>query len=200
MKIWTVSKNESSPKTPIVLVHGYCGGVALWAHNFDSLSKSHPLYAFDLIGFGRSSRPSFSQDPIVAEMQFVESIEDWRKQMNIDKMILLGHSLGGFLISSYAIKYPKHTKALILVDPWGFQENENQNPVDTPTPMWVKLITNVSRYVSPLSVFRAAGSISVSFFKYLRPDFKQKYISVIGNNDLIYDYLYHLNRLKPRYT
>jgi pimeloyl-ACP methyl ester carboxylesterase len=82
------------------------------------LSESRPLYAFDLLGFGRSDRPTFSGDPFVAESQFVESIEDWRKELKLEKIILLGHGFGGFLSTSYSIKYPNCVSALILVDPW----------------------------------------------------------------------------------
>lgn len=102
LKIWTVSTidvpSSSKDIIPIVLVHGFCGGIALWIHNVDELSENgrRPFHAFDLLGFGRSSRPLFSADPIVAEAQFIESIEDWRREMNIECMILLGHSFGGY--------------------------------------------------------------------------------------------------------
>ncbi len=82
------------------------------------MCESRPLYAFDLLGFGRSDRPTFSSDPFVAESQFVESIEDWRKELKLEKIILLGHGFGGFLSTSYAIKYRNCVSALILVDPW----------------------------------------------------------------------------------
>ncbi len=81
----------------------------------DNLSESRPFYAFDLLGFGRSSRPTFSSDPVVAESQFVEAIEDWRRELNLDKMILLGHGFGSYISTAYALKYPKAVCALILV-------------------------------------------------------------------------------------
>lgn len=59
-----------------------------------------------LIGFGRSSRPNFSSDAMIAEKQLVRSIEEWRREMKIKNMILLGHSMGGFLATSYTISYP----------------------------------------------------------------------------------------------
>lgn len=201
LRIWTISLNTESTNTPIVLLHGFGGGSALFLQNFKELSKSRPLYAIDLLGFGRSTRSSFSSDPIVSEMQFVESIEDWRKELNINEMILLGHSFGGYLICSYSIKYAERTKALILVDPWGFLEQiPTTNSSDTPTPIWVKVLTNLSRYINPLSLLRSAGPslIGVSLFKFLKPDFKTKYFDALGNEShLIYDYLYHCNKQYP---
>jgi len=58
------------------------------------------------LGFGSSSRPVFSADAVEAEEQFVKSIEAWRNAMKIEKFILLGHSLGAFLATSYSIKFP----------------------------------------------------------------------------------------------
>jgi abhydrolase domain-containing protein 4 len=197
MKIWTMSANKCAPRTPIVLVHGFCGAIALWAHNVDVFSESRPFYAFDLLGFGRSSRPLFSGDPIVAETQFIESIEDWRKQMNINEMILLGHSFGGYLVTAYALKYPAHVKALILADPWGFQEKPSQSKPDTPMPLWISMVAKISQYISPLSVFRVTGPVGVSIFKHLRPDFKRKYMSILDDPEIIYSYIYHANRLNP---
>lgn len=96
----------------MVLLHGFGGGVGLWAQNLDALSQDRPVYALDLLGFGQSSRPDFSTDAQEAEQQFVESIEQWREKVGLDSMILLGHNLGGYLAVSYAIKYPRRCGSL----------------------------------------------------------------------------------------
>lgn len=43
---------------------------------------------------------------MAAEKQLVLSIEEWRREMNLPKIILLGHSMGGFLATSYTMSYP----------------------------------------------------------------------------------------------
>lgn len=59
-----------------------------------------------VIGFGRSSRPTFNSEALEAEGEFINSIEAWRSSLKLEKFILLGHSFGGFLAASYAIKHP----------------------------------------------------------------------------------------------
>lgn len=80
------------------------------------------------LGFGRSSRPEFSTDSLEAERQMVESIEAWRKQMELEQFVLLGHSMGGYLATSYALSYPERVKHLILADPWGFEDKSEATP------------------------------------------------------------------------
>lgn len=89
------------------MVHGFGGGVGLWVRNLDALSRTCTVYAFDLLGFGRSSRPAFPNDATLSEEQFVNSIEQWRQSLGLERMILLGHSLGGYLATSYSIQYPE---------------------------------------------------------------------------------------------
>uniref|UniRef100_A0A4W3J4E5 1-acylglycerol-3-phosphate O-acyltransferase ABHD5 n=1 Tax=Callorhinchus milii TaxID=7868 RepID=A0A4W3J4E5_CALMI len=106
-RIWTlIFSHEVDNKTPLVLIHGFGGGVGLWILNFDTLVQQRTVYAFDLVGFGQSSRPQFSNDSELAEKQFVQSIEEWRAKMGVEKMILLGHNFGGYLAASYTINYP----------------------------------------------------------------------------------------------
>ena len=113
-EIWTLSANTDSKNTPIVLIHGFAAALGFWLQNLDHLAENHPVYAIDLLGFGKSSRPEFADDADEIESQFCESIEKWRKTMKIEKMILLGHSFGGFLSTSYAMKYEENIEHLIL--------------------------------------------------------------------------------------
>ncbi len=108
-KIWTlrVGNEQTVPAVPLVFIHGFASGLGLFVLNYDELAKDRQVFAIDLLGFGQSSRPKFSSDAKEAEDQFVNSIEAWRYIMKIPKLILVGHSLGGFLATAYALRYPE---------------------------------------------------------------------------------------------
>ncbi|NP_001265074.1 1-acylglycerol-3-phosphate O-acyltransferase ABHD5 [Gallus gallus] len=196
-KIWTLTFSpDLSRKTPLVLLHGFGGGVGMWALNFEELCENRTVHAFDLLGFGRSSRPHFDTDAREAENQFVESIEEWRKEMGLEKMILLGHNLGGFLAAAYSLKYPSRVKHLILVEPWGFPERPDNAEHERPIPIWIKALGAILSPFNPLAGLRIAGPFGLSLVQRLRPDFKRKYASMFDDNTVT-EYIYHCNVQSP---
>jgi len=79
---------------------------------------------------GNSSRPPFKiiaktkeEQVVEAEDWFIDALEEWRKARKIERFTLLGHSLGGYLAVSYALKYPGHLKKLILASPVGIPKD-----------------------------------------------------------------------------
>ena len=68
---------------PLVMVHGFGAGLLQFYKNLDHLHGNRRLLAFDLPGFGRSSRMKFPRDPVGAESQFVDVMEEWREGMGV---------------------------------------------------------------------------------------------------------------------
>ncbi|XP_044265498.1 (Lyso)-N-acylphosphatidylethanolamine lipase-like [Tribolium madens] len=195
-KIWTIAMNTESKNIPLVLLHGFGAGVGFWCLNLDSLAANRPVYAIDILGFGRSSRPEFSNDGLEAEQEFIDSIEKWRKEVKLDQFILLGHSLGGYLATSYTISYPNQVKHLILADPWGFVER----PSDFNPPLWMKTLGIVLypfTAFNPLATLRAAGPFGPWIVKKMRSDISHKYAGRLENHEIITDYIYQCNSQKP---
>eukprot|EP00794_Sanderia_malayensis_P019225 gene19225-21152_t len=199
-RIWTIQLNEEEKtRTPLVLVHGFGSGTGLWAMNLDELSKRQSVYAFDVLGFGRSSRPQLSSDGAEAEREFVDAIEKWREKVGISKFILLGHSLGGFIACSYALKYPERVRHLILADPWGI--NEKPPPGEEPfkIPRWARFVAAILSPFNPLSAIRAAGPYGPKLVQRFRPDLKRKFKRLFpeDEDETVFNYIYHCNAQSP---
>lgn len=185
--------NTASKHVPIVLLHGFGAGLGFWVLNLDAFAAERPLYAIDLLGYGKSSRCKFSKDAEVIEDQYIESIEKWRQQLGIPKMILLGHSFGGFLSTSYAIKYPERVEHLVLGDPWGFTPAPDMKQYS----LWKRSIIRASGVISPLWIVRAAGPLGPVILRKGRPDIVEKYENVVDKHDrTIAKYVYHCNTKK----
>ncbi|XP_070574747.1 (Lyso)-N-acylphosphatidylethanolamine lipase-like [Ptychodera flava] len=190
-RLWTVTFNPTnSEKTPFVFVHGFGAGVALWAKNIAPLCQQRPFHAFDLLGFGRSSRLKFPRDDAAVEERYIRSIERWRVEMKLDKMILVGHSFGGYLVTSYALKYPDRVKHLIPVDPWGFP--------DAKLPILSRAIGTVftGRNGAVLSILRVAGPFGLDIMNKTRRDLREKYSDLFDDNTIT-NYIYHCNVQYP---
>ena len=152
--------------TPLVMVHGFGCGFVQFYKNLDHIHSKRRVFGIDLPGFGRSTRVPFTPDAQTAEDEFVEALEKWRLGVGLDKFILLGHSLGGFLSCAYAMKHPSRVRHLILVDPWGFPVcPENFEPTFRNarlTRRWqvfLKAIAPIAARINPLSPVRAAGPL-----------------------------------------
>lgn len=192
--LWTITLNKEKSNLPLVMVHGMGGGIGLWAQNLDVLAQNRPVYAFDLLGFGRSSRPKFGNTAERVENEFVESIEKWRQEMKLDKMILLGHSLGAYICSAYALRYPDKIQHLFLVDPWGFPElaSSEYNEI----PLRYRVVAKLASPFNPLAVVRAAGPLGPGLIKRFRGDLREKF-SDLFDDDTILNYIYHCNAQRP---
>lgn len=127
----------------LVMLHGYGAGLGFFYRNFEALSRAEgwKVYALDLLGMGRSSRPAFKihakdkQGKITeAENWFIDALEEWRIKRGLEKFTLLGHSLGGYLACCYALKYPGRLNKLILASPVGIPEDPYAVNEDMPDP------------------------------------------------------------------
>lgn len=81
-------------------------------HYLESCDWTHVLLS------SRTGRPDFNVNGREeAEEFFVSSLASWQEKIVQKKVILMGHSLGGYLAATYALKHPEHVEHLILVCP-----------------------------------------------------------------------------------
>lgn len=127
----------------IVLLHGYASGSALFMFNIDDLvARGWRVYSVDWLGCGCSERPNFwPRSTDETERFFLEALDAWRVAHGLQRMVLLAHSMGGYLACNYAMRYPGRVAHLLLASPGGVPVNPNpdasvptQVPRGQPTP------------------------------------------------------------------
>ncbi len=110
-------------KKNFIMLHGFRG----YSYNFigliPGLHEKYNLFIPDIIGMGFSSRPQIKFTSYKQCMDFfIESINQFICQLNIDKFYLCGHSLGGTFAGNYAIKYPEKIIKVLLLSPAGISD------------------------------------------------------------------------------
>ncbi|GFR71868.1 1-acylglycerol-3-phosphate O-acyltransferase ABHD5 [Elysia marginata] len=203
-EIWTVEVDGDEQDTlPLVMLHGFGGGSNMFLNNIDDLAKERNVILIDLPGFGLSSRPNLRSkkqdgwwvdttgDDI--EHFYTEILERWFIKMGIQKCVLLGHSFGGYLCSSYCLKYTDRVKHLILADPWGFPTRPAA--ADMRPFMRNRSIVLLAKLLSKMNIFtpvRILGPLGPHVFRWARGDLVLKFEDYFSEST-ISDYLYACN-------
>jgi 4,5:9,10-diseco-3-hydroxy-5,9,17-trioxoandrosta-1(10),2-diene-4-oate hydrolase len=109
--------------TPVVLLHGGGPGASAWRNfgrNLPVLAGRFRTLMIDQPGFGLSARPpvtgnyfTFSADAIAALLS----------ELGIERVHLIGNSLGGGTAVRFALRYPERAGRLVLMGPGGLSLN-----------------------------------------------------------------------------
>jgi proline iminopeptidase len=113
--IWyEVTGGESG--TPLVLVNGGPGFDHVYLHTgaWERLGRDRPVVFYDQRGNGRSSALAPGQACGLAEQ--IDDLEALRAHLGYERMDLLGHSWGGYLVMAYAARHPERIAHLMIVD------------------------------------------------------------------------------------
>lgn len=114
----------------VLVVHGGPGMpyVEAWP-GLETLTGNYRFHYYDQRGSGQSSRPiesfdspNYSENVTALDQTLgigaqIADIERIRQILGEEKLILVGHSFGGFLASLYAAEFPENVEALILIAP-----------------------------------------------------------------------------------
>nr|WP_314497303.1 alpha/beta hydrolase [uncultured Chryseobacterium sp.] len=104
----------------IILLHGKNFNGAYWEKTAKDLSdKGFRVIIPDQIGFGKSSKPQSYQFSFAQLASNTKSVLD---DLKIDKVIVLGHSMGGMVATRFTLMYPETVEKLILENPIGLED------------------------------------------------------------------------------
>jgi pimeloyl-ACP methyl ester carboxylesterase len=97
--------------TPVVLIHGFPFDHSLWEDVIPLLKEHARLILPDLRGFGKSPIP----DGVYSMRLMAEDIAALLDKLNIQKAVLAGHSMGGYISLAFAHAYPDRVAGLALI-------------------------------------------------------------------------------------
>ncbi len=100
---------EEGEGRPVVLIHGNTG-CGLWYSRAMDIPGLH-CFAPDIPNFGRSDRLESADIDLYAD-----HMEAFIRELRIDKPVVAGHSLGGAVAISLALRNPDLVKSLLLID------------------------------------------------------------------------------------
>ncbi|WP_058105104.1 alpha/beta fold hydrolase [Maribacter dokdonensis] len=104
----------------IVLLHGKNFNGAYWETTIKALKKEgYRVIVPDQIGFGKSTKPLHFHYTF---QQLARNTKELLDTLNIDKTVILGHSMGGMLATRFALMYPETTEKLVLENPIGLED------------------------------------------------------------------------------
>ncbi len=107
---------------PVVLfIHGILGSQRQWAHLVDMMDDDHRVLVPDLFGHGESAKPlgDYSLSAHAAAMR------DLLDHLGIERVTLVGHSLGGGIAMQFFYLFPERVERLVLVASGGLGREVN---------------------------------------------------------------------------
>lgn len=135
------------------------------------------------------------------ESYYVDSLENWRKSSNIDKIdFLIGHSFGGYWSGSFAVKFPDRLRNLVLLSPVGVERTAFAVTAPVPQPS-----ENIQPSLDPtrynfLSRAPILSKRAIRFWYYIQPYLPRllRYMGPFGVSkyyDMWYSKLFAINRV-----
>ncbi len=126
----------------IVFLHGFMEDRSMWQYHYDHLSTHYTCIAIDLPGHGQSSQiANVHSMPLMAEV--VEAI---LQAEAIDKAVIIGHSMGGYIALAWAKMYPEKIAGLVLFNSHAATDSPDSQQQRLRTIALVK--ENAGRFIS----------------------------------------------------
>jgi pimeloyl-ACP methyl ester carboxylesterase len=106
---------EAGDAPVLLLLHGLGCDHTTWQPVIRTLARRYTVIAPDLLGHGRSDKPR--GDYSVGG--YANAMRDLLTVLGIDKVTVVGHSLGGGVAMQFAYQFPERTERMVLVAPGG---------------------------------------------------------------------------------
>jgi pimeloyl-ACP methyl ester carboxylesterase len=103
-------ERKGNGKEILVLLHGFMENLTIWSDMEPYLSKDFSLLKIDLPGHGKSEVMAAVQTMDLMAEEVKKVLDDQK----VEKIHLLGHSMGGYVSLAFAEKHPQYLESLTL--------------------------------------------------------------------------------------
>lgn len=103
---------EFGEGTPIVLIHGVGMNHQVWLPQVADLSAGFRVIVYDMLGHGRSRVP----DARVTIRDFGTQLEQLLASIDVDRVTLVGHSMGAMVALWFALEHPRFVSGLVALN------------------------------------------------------------------------------------
>ena len=107
---------EAGVGPTVILLHGLGGSSQAWQLNIAPLAEKFHVFVPDQIGFGKSDKPFVNY----RIRTYVDFLDQFCKQLKIERASLVGNSMGGWIAAAFAVAFPDRVDRLVLEDAAGY--------------------------------------------------------------------------------
>ena len=97
---------------PLVLIHGFQASLRWWDRVTPALARENHVIRIDLLGHGGSEKP---RDGYSMEEQG-DLVAQVMERLNVRRAAVVGHSMGGQVVTALAERHPKLVGRLMVID------------------------------------------------------------------------------------
>ncbi|WP_298302036.1 alpha/beta hydrolase [uncultured Erythrobacter sp.] len=159
---------------PIILLHGSAADLHTWQPWADGLSSDYRVIRYDQIGHGLTG-PAVGGTYTLAD--FTGDVERIADHLGLERFVLGGNSMGGWVTAGYALENPERLAGIVLVDASGSPVrrtsgsggNTGFSIATTP------VLNQGMRFITPRSIIERSLSQSVSNQEIVTPEAVDRY-------------------------
>ncbi|MFK7101491.1 alpha/beta hydrolase [Flavobacterium oreochromis] len=117
-----IAYSSNGDGLPIILLHGFLENSTMWNSYKDILSNKYQVICIDLLGHGQTECIGY----IHTMENMAEAVFAVLSNLNIQKGVFVGHSMGGYVSLAFAEKYPKIMSGLVLLNSTAYSDDHER--------------------------------------------------------------------------
>lgn len=110
---------------PVVLIHGVGLDLNMWEAQADVLANRYQIVRYDMLGHGASTTPT----PATQLGDFVDQLYELLDALGLNRVALVGFSMGGLIAQRFACLYPGRVERLVLMNTVFYRSLEQRRAV-----------------------------------------------------------------------